>query len=240
MQSILTRALMVAFALTALVASPASAARINVDIETPDEPIFYGTVSAGSTAVPAEVIGASCAANTNPVPIEGVNPITALAAAVEAADVTWGTSGDKYSFGVMVCRIADFAGDSSNYWLVKVNNKAKDVTTSTALKKGDNVLWYLTDGSQTSSLELRLPSKVRYGKNATGRVYKWDNMTDGRTPAAGARVELAGKTYKADKTGKVKIRVKAKGPQFARATLALAIPSSDSICVFKKRATECR
>jgi hypothetical protein len=101
---------------------------------------------------------------------------------------------DKFSFGLIVCRIGAYGAFSANdAWLYKVDHRSPDVGGDQYhLHRGDQVVWYFANfasGENTGDeLELRTPARVRPNQPFGVRAIAYDFQGNAR-PAAGARLE---------------------------------------------------
>jgi len=97
---------------------------------------------------------------------------------------------DRYSFGLIACRIGEFgAFTASDAWLYKVNHKSPSVGGDQyPLARGDQVLWYFADfasgANSGDELELRTPARVRPNQPFAVRAvaYDWEGTA---RPAGG-------------------------------------------------------
>ena len=94
-------------------------------------------------------------------------------------------------FGLGVCEIGGFSTVGFSYWdLIRNNLGATTGAEFVPVQNGDNVLWYLTSGSEPSSgpreLRLRAPASAEPGDAFTVKVVRFTKGDSG--PAAGVGV----------------------------------------------------
>jgi hypothetical protein len=106
---------------------------------------------------------------------------------------------DHFSFGLGICGIGGATAGGKASWYLKVNhrnpNRGGD---SVKLKRGDDVLWYLSPTfPYPDELALSSPRKATAGRPFGVRVFAYDDKGK-RTPAAGAKVTGAVRPTGAD------------------------------------------
>ena len=155
-------------------------------------------LEAGTTSVPtsrgATCFGPGSGGSGKPVRIEGATALGLLGQAAKSTPalrpllIT-----DAFDFGLGLCGIGGEVAKGNGFWYLKVNHRNPELGgEAVKLKRGDEVLWYLSPDFEVSPVELWLkaPKKVRAGKPFGVRVFSYSD--DGkRTPAAGARVRGA-------------------------------------------------
>jgi Ca2+-binding RTX toxin-like protein len=150
---------------------------------------------------------------------------------------------DKYSFGLIVCRIGAFgAFSASDAWLYKVNHKAPPVGGDQyPLSRGDQVLWYFASfpsGPNTGDeLELRTPARVRPHQPFAVRAvaYDWDGNAK---PAAG--VQLSGSASAGtDATGAATVTASRPGTFRLRGRRANDIPAAPALTCVNANLARC-
>jgi hypothetical protein len=127
-----------------------------------------------------------------PTALGAVQDASATARAVRPLSVT-----DAFDFGLGVCGIGGFQAQGSASWYLKHNHAGAQVGgDQLAVKKGDEVLWYLAPSfPYPPELGLDAPARVEPGERFEVRVLAYaDDGTP--TPAAGASV--GGSTTDAD------------------------------------------
>lgn len=166
---------------------------------------------------------------------------TALGALVDAGRVNQlvapvGVS-DQFDFGLFVCGIGgDYGNGESSFWLYRVNHVAAQVgSESFKVRRGDDVLWYLSDTARNRNtgdeLELVAPARARTGQQFSVTVYAYD-LAGVRTPAAGVRVTGGTTPVTTDASGAAAVTVAEDGDARLRASLAPNIPDAPvKVCV---------
>jgi hypothetical protein len=98
-------------------------------------------------------------------------------------------------FGLGVCSIGGFDTEGFSYWYLAHDHVAASTGPDLIpLKNGDEVLWYLTSGSESgfpNELDLRAPARTQPGQPFTVQVHRTDG-SGSRSPAAGAAVSADG------------------------------------------------
>jgi hypothetical protein len=209
----------------------ANAATANLRIEGSTETIFNGQVSAGSASVP--VSGGDCSAPpATSVAKSGATPITALTAWATLTGSSYNTSYE----GAFVCRIGDLTGNDSPFWLMKINNKKRDGSTtlngSSPVSDGDSVLWYFTDSDKRPTLSLDLPAAAQKGEPVKGTVSSFDgNNGDAKSTPSGVVVAGGGASGTSGSGGSVTLNFPAAGRFLVAATKSGSVRASTWITV---------
>jgi hypothetical protein len=115
---------------------------------------------------------------------------------------------DAFDFGLGVCGIGGFQASGSASWYLKHNHVGAQVGgDQVALKKGDEVLWYLAPSfPYPPELALEAPDRVDPGSQVAVEVSEYaDDGT--RTPAAGATVSGGNAPVTADAQGRASVAV---------------------------------
>jgi hypothetical protein len=142
---------------------------------------------------------------------------------------------DEFDFGLFVCRIGDFTGSNTAFWLYKVNHKSPEVGGDQfTLKRGDHVLWFFHNPARGSNigdeLFLRTPPRVKPGQTFTATVFAFN--TNG-TPRRVAGATIGGEANATtDPQGEAEITPSESGFLTLRATRFGDIPSERvNVCV---------
>jgi hypothetical protein len=139
---------------------------------------------------------------------------------------------DAFDFGLGVCGIGGFQAQGSASWYLKANHAGAQVGgDQLAVKKGDEVLWYLAPSfPYPPELALEAPARVEPGGQAEVEVVSYaDDGT--RTPAAGATVSGGDAPATTDTAGRASVEVGSSDATL-RATLGSDIPSNEArVCV---------
>jgi len=139
---------------------------------------------------------------------------------------------DAFDFGLGVCGIGGFQAQGAASWYLKQNHAGAQVGgDQVALKKGDEVLWYLAPSfPYPSELELVAPDRAEPGGQIEVEVARYaDDGT--RTPAAGATVSGGSSPATTDAGGTATVTVGSSDVAL-RATLGTDIPSNEAdVCV---------
>lgn len=151
----------------------------------------------GTTTVPtsprADCFGAESVGSGKGVRVAGATPLGLLAQAARSTRslrpllVT-----DAFSFGLGLCAVGGLEPRGEGFWQLRVNHKSSSVGgDAVKLKRGDQVLWYLTAGFPSpDELWLKAPKRVRPGRSFRVRVFAYDEKGK-RKPAAGVKVSGA-------------------------------------------------
>ena len=144
---------------------------------------------------------------------------------------------DAFEFGLGVCGIGGFQAQGAASWYLKQNHAGAQVGgDQLALKKGDQVLWYLAPGfPYPSELALEGPNSASPGAQVEVEVVEYaDDGT--QTPAAGATVSGGSSPATTDAQGRASVAL-GSDEATLRATSGAAIPSNEvTVCV---QAGEC-
>lgn len=99
---------------------------------------------------------------------------------------------DAFSFGLGLCAIGGLEPKGEGYWQLRVNHEASEAGgDAVRLRRGDEVLWYLTTGVPApDELWLKAPKGVKAGAPFRVRVFSYDEKGK-RRPAAGVKVSGA-------------------------------------------------
>jgi len=167
------------------------------------------TLRTGTTGVPtnrrADCFGAGKGGSGKSVRVGGATPLGLLAQAarsIRALRPLLVTDAFVDSIGLGLCGIGGFTPRGEGYWQLRVNHESPSVGgDSVKLKRGDEVLWYLTAGFPAPpELWLKAPKRVRAGTPFTARAFAYDEKGK-RKPAAGVKVSGAkGRTGKDGRT----------------------------------------
>lgn len=151
----------------------------------------------GTTAVPtsraATCFGKKDRGSGKPARVAGATPLGLLAQAARTHKalrpllIT-----DAFSFGLGLCAIGGLEPKGEGFWQLRVNHRASQVGgDAVKLKRGDQVLWYLTEGFPSpEELWLKAPRNVAAGKPFRVRAFAYDEKGK-RKPAAGVKVSGA-------------------------------------------------
>lgn len=192
------------------------------------------TLRTGTTSVPtsrgATCFGSGTGGSGKSVKVKGA---TALGLLVQAARSTRALRPllvtDAFSFGLGLCAIGGREPSGEGYWQLRVNHESSEVGGDAAkLRRGDEVLWYLTSGFPgPEELWLKAPERVKRGMPFGVRVFSYDEKGK-RKPAAGARV--TGATAPTGEDGRTKVVLRKPGNLIARH--GKDIPSNrEAVCV---------
>jgi hypothetical protein len=145
---------------------------------------------------------------------------------------------DHFDFGLALCGIGRAEAPQTGFWRLKRNHVDTEAGgDQTAVKAGDEVLWYLVEdfsAPRADELALKAPSAARAGGEITAKVVTYDEA-GGRKPAKG--VTVAGADAPTDAKGKVTID--ADEPMLElTATAENAIPSN-TVFVCTQGPSEC-
>jgi len=155
-------------------------------------------LKAGTTSVPtsprATCFGAGSGGSGDPVRIKGPTALGLLGRAAKSTPalrpllIT-----DAFDFGLGLCGIGGEVAKGNGFWYLKLNHANPELGgESVKLKRGDEVLWYLSPDFKISPVELSLkaPRNAKAGKPFQVRVFSYAD--DGkRKPAAGVKVKGA-------------------------------------------------
>jgi hypothetical protein len=149
---------------------------------------------------------------------------------------------DQFSFGLIVCGVGgDNATGASSFWLYKVNHVSPEVGGDAfTVKRGDDVLWYFSDGTRNTGDELALnaPRSALRGSTFAVAVSAYDFAGVAR-PVAGAQVTGGAQTVLTGADGTANVTVDRSGTAKLRATLDPNVPSAPtSVCV-SQRLSKC-
>jgi len=205
----LTLLLFVAATVLAPAASAAGKVQANLRVVTwKGKIVFDGKARTGTTSIKpnTECLGGRVG------PARTVSGPTALGLLVAAAKKSPALRPLKLTdtdFGFGICGIGGVAAQNEEWWLLRHNYK--DSTTGaelTTLKKNDTILLYLAESymnpENPDSLFLKAPAKVKKGKVAKVRVFKYTGAGK-RSPVKGAKVKGAAKPTNAKGWAKIKI-----------------------------------
>ncbi|MGH2906508.1 MAG: hypothetical protein ACRDKI_07025 [Solirubrobacterales bacterium] len=210
-------ALITIVAACSVFAASASATNVNLRVEGTAGTFFSGPVSTNGGSVPGDPAnGAYCHSNTTPNVYGAANGLTAVVAALGAANVT--TSGTNYSWGVQLCSINGEGTPASGGWLTKINNKSASLPAGFAsatdpLSEGDTILFYrITSYVGTdASLDLKLPANVPPGQSIATQVNEWADSNDAKSAPSGVTVSGGGATATTDSNGQANLVFPASG-----------------------------
>lgn len=198
-----------------------------------DKALRTGTVSA-PTSKRATCFGAAKAGSGKAARVPGA---TALGLLVQAARSTrtlrplWIT--DAFDFGLGLCGVGGRVPKGKEaFWQVRLNHEASEVGgDSVKLRRGDEVLWYLTPGFPApEELWLKAPRRARAGKPFAVRVFAYDEKGK-RKPAAGVKVR--GAKQRTNKGGRTVVTLRRSARLIARH--AKYIPSNRAaVCVGRR------
>lgn len=254
--SLSARSLTALFALSAVVAllgmsaTSAHAVDVNVRIETPDETLYNGPISTGPRNLISEDLlpgTVNYCDSDDPIgppdwapvtiPSGGATPNSAVHDVAENLGITYGTSGDRYGFGIAMCRIGSYGSiDNVRTWSVKINNKSQVggnyVNGDTPLSAGDDILWYLGGPNVTRTTSLKLPASVPAQGVVSGQLTIYKNGSDTTVATViGAKVEGGGATANVRTDGSFSITFPEPGTYLVSATAPNAARSSALINV---------
>jgi hypothetical protein len=236
-----------AFVLSAAAATAAPGpVDVQLRVETPTETLFNGAQTTGARTgargvnlAPSPPDPNTCTHAYDPVTWsylkKDMPDATALTVAADFADAEGLDHIVKdFGFGHLLCGIGGLLGDNDKFWLVKINNKTATaggdfITADSAVKSGDEVLWYFTTPQITHTLDLNLPARASVGEYVTGKVTKYSNTSDAATPARGASVEGGGSSGVADVGGNVRLKFAEPGAYLVSAAASGATRGSDVI-----------
>lgn len=209
----------------------APAVTVNLQIESLTDTVFNGQVDV--TAGPVKQTASSTCADDGSVDATSTTASSIRALAVWAA----GNAGDyNTSNGAFVCRIAGIAGNASQYWLMKVNNKTLIAPGdwwigSSPLHDGDSVLWYFTDDYAKKTLALNVPSTVQAGTAVQASVSAYDGNDDSKSAAAGVAISGGGASATSAADGSFSLTFPAPGRFLVTATKSGVIRTSAWVTV---------
>jgi hypothetical protein len=221
-----------AILLMALLAPAASAASVQVDlrvVETggqtlADQTQFTDTVTF-RTDPGADCFGPPGGSGNNAT-IQGP---TAMGAMIDASladsDLRPVSITDQFSFGLGLCGIGGYVAGGDKFWYLKHNHAGAQIGgDQLAVKRGDDVLWYLSPGfPPPDELELVAPGLAKPGDAVPVSVFSYDDAGE-RKPAAGAIV--TGAEQPTDANGATTVIAGAEGTFPLRATRGVDIPSN--------------
>jgi Ca2+-binding RTX toxin-like protein len=147
---------------------------------------------------------------------------------------------DEFSFGLLVCGIGGDNGDSSSFWLYKVNHVSPEVGGDQfKLKRGDDVLWYFSSTLNTGDeLSLTAPRSAVRGSEFPVEVSAFDSQGVAR-PIQGAHVTGGSQDVVTDADGIARMSVNRSGTATLRATLDPNIPSAPTKVCVSARLSSC-
>ena len=211
----------------ALSASAVAATKVNVRVEGTAATLFEGDVSASAGKLTSN-IGEDRSSHLCNVAANGgggpaaATPNRALQAASENAlgdrlaplSFEWYASFTDFLVG----SVGGEAPSGDNYWELSINWKVAELGgCGIALKKGDQVLWAVSDGA-TPALRLSAPAAVLKGRAFNVLV------TDGASGKGVAGASVGG--AKTDAGGKAKLTLKSGSKRVLRATKSGATRSN--------------
>ncbi len=202
--------LLVVVAATALAPAASAAGKVQANLRVvtwKGKILFDGKVPAGTTSVKPNVdcLGGKAG------PARTVSGPTALGMLVSAAKKSAALRPLKISdgeFGFGICGIGGNMVQNEEWWVLRTNYRDSSTGAElTTVKKNDTILFYMAQSyMQTTpdSLFLKAPAKVKKGKFARVRVFKYTGAGK-RSPVAGAKVPGAKPT---DAKGWTKVKIK--------------------------------
>jgi hypothetical protein len=193
---------------------------------------YTGTVNVG-TDPGAQCFGPGTGGSGNEVRVAGSTALGIVDDASSAArDLRPLSVTDAFDFGLGVCGIGGFQAQGAASWYLKHNHVGAVVAgDQLALKKGDEVLWYLAPTfPYPPELGLEAPGNAKPGSEVPVQVIAYaDDGT--RTPAAGATVSGGTAAVTTDAQGNATVSV-GSGDTTLRATRGTDIPAGeDKVCV---------
>jgi hypothetical protein len=139
---------------------------------------------------------------------------------------------DAFDFGLGVCGIGGFQAQGAGSWYLKQNHAGAQVGgDQLAVKKGDDILWYLAPSfPYPPELGLEAPGRADPGSQVAVKVIEYaDDGT--QTPAAGATVGGGDAPATTDAQGRATVSVGSDNATL-RATRGAAIPSNEAtVCI---------
>ena len=215
----------------------AKQARVDLQVEAAGRTLAAGGSYLTDTASIATDTSPACGGSGAAKTIQGP---TALGTLIDGAATTeklrpLGVS-DKFSFGLLVCRIGGVAARDDAFWLYKVNHRSPEVgADQQPVRTGDDVLWYLQDtstGHNTGDeLALSAPARAEAGTPFRVTVTAYDSQGR-RRPAANAVVRFPGGSARTDANGIASVRIDEDGTANLRAVRGIDIASPRlSVCV---------
>jgi len=155
------------------------------------------TMRTGTTAVPtsraADCFGNKDRGSGKAVRVAGATPLGLLVQAARSNKalrpllIT-----DAFSFGLGLCAIGGLEPKGEGFWQLRVDHEAPELGgDAIELKRGDQVLWYLTAGFPApEELWLKAPKQAKAGTPFRVRVFAYDEEGK-RKPVAGVKVSGA-------------------------------------------------
>lgn len=150
---------------------------------------------------------------------------------------------DTFDFGVIVCRIGEFAGFGSRAWLYKVNHESPSVGgDQLRVGRDDDVLWYYANfdsGANTGDeLELRrVPVHANPGETFQVRAVSYD-ANGNASPAAGVQVSGGGLAAPTDADGQTTVSAGGPGTRTLRGERGNDVPTAPvEVCVNADRSS---
>jgi hypothetical protein len=188
----------------------------------------------------AQCFGQGTGGSGEPVKLAGPNALGIVQdAANTARDLRPLSLTDAFDFGLGVCGIGGFQGQSTASWYLKHNHAGAQVGgEQIQLAKGDEVLWYLAPSfPYPAELALEAPVSAKPGSQVEVQVVEYAD--DGsQAPAAGATVSGGGSPATANAQGRASVAV-GSGDVSLRATLGSNIPSNEANVCIADAASEC-
>jgi hypothetical protein len=144
---------------------------------------------------------------------------------------------DTFDFGLIVCRIGDFAAfDTNRAWLYKVDHEFASIgADQLEVGRSADVLWYFANfstGANTGEeLDLSAPDRTRPAEPATVTAYQYDGQGN-REPAAGVTISGAAAPAQTGPDGKAVVTFADQGFSSLRGTRDDDIPAApEQVCV---------
>jgi len=193
------------------------------------------SLAAGTAAVKASpkagCFGPGTGGSGKRVTVKGANALSLLIRAAQStAALRPLLITDAFDFGLGLCGIGGQVPPSTGFWYLKVNHENPELGgESVKVKKGDEVLWYLSPDFEATPVELslRAPDLVAKGRPFGVRVFAYDDKGK-RKPAAG--VKVSGAAGPTDARGRAMVTLA--GPARLIARHGRDIPSNrEAVCV---------
>ncbi|HSJ18400.1 MAG TPA: hypothetical protein VK920_09930 [Solirubrobacterales bacterium] len=146
---------------------------------------------------------------------------------------------DAFDFGLGVCGIGGLQAQGSHSWYLKHNHAGAQLGgDQLAVKKGDEVLWYLAPSfPYPPELRLEVPARAGPGSQVDVEVVAYAD-DGGSSPAAGATISGGESPATADAQGGARVDV-GSGDVTLRATRGADIPSNEARVCVADSASEC-
>ncbi|HEV7867959.1 MAG TPA: hypothetical protein VGO90_09775 [Chthoniobacteraceae bacterium] len=150
----------------------------------------------------------------------------------------YGTSGDRYGFGISICRVGAFTTTATDGWFWKINNRNSTLPQGYAsgdseLVNGDEAVLYfdVAADNNTATLDLKLPASSQPNVPVHGVVDRWANSDDAKSDASGVVVSGGGATATSDANGQVTLSFPQAGRFLLSATKAGSVRGSEWITI---------